>query len=104
MTIIVHIPTLLRPLTNDQKRVEASGATIRDLIAHLERAYPGIRQRLMQGEQLHRFVNIYVNDNDIRFAGELDAPVGEHDTVTILPAVAGGSGRSLARAVVEHVR
>ncbi|ANJ72422.1 MoaD/ThiS family protein [Ralstonia insidiosa] len=106
MTIIVHIPTLLRPLTNDRKRVEASGATIRDIIAHLERYHPGIQQRLMQDGQLHRFVNIYVNDSDIRFSGELDAAVREGDSVTILPAVAGGSSRAirLTQASREHAR
>lgn len=89
MTVTVHIPALLRSLTNDQKRVEASGATIRDLIAHLESRHPGLRDRLMQEDRLHRFINIYINDDDIRFTGELDATVRTGDSVTILPAVPG---------------
>ncbi|ALF90454.1 MULTISPECIES: MoaD/ThiS family protein [Ralstonia solanacearum species complex] len=93
MTVIVHIPALLRPLTNDQKRVEASGASVREVIEHLERHHPGIQARLMQDGRLHRFMNLYVNDDDIRFAGELAAPVRAGDSITILPAVAGGSGR-----------
>ncbi|AQW32079.1 MoaD/ThiS family protein (plasmid) [Ralstonia syzygii subsp. celebesensis] len=93
MTVIVHIPALLRPLTNDQKRVEASGASVQEVIEYLDRSHPGIKARLMQDGQLHRFMNIYVNDDDIRFGGELAAPVREGDSITILPAVAGGSGR-----------
>jgi molybdopterin converting factor small subunit len=102
MTIMVHIPTLLRPLTNGRKQVEAIGASIHEIIEHLERRHPGIRERLMRDGRLHRFINIYVNDNDIRFAGELAAPVRAGDSITILSAVAGGSGHVWETASREH--
>ncbi len=92
MSITVHIPTLLRPLTQDQKRVQASGNTVQEVIANLEAQHPGIQAHLMQEGKLHRFMNIYVNDNDIRFAGELAATLEAGDSLTILPAVAGGCG------------
>ncbi|WP_269434498.1 MULTISPECIES: MoaD family protein [Burkholderia] len=90
MTITIQIPTIMRSLTRDQKYVEAHGQTVIEAIAHLERNYPGLQRRLMQGDQLHRFVNIYVNDDDIRFNGGLSARLRDGDTITILPAVAGG--------------
>jgi molybdopterin synthase sulfur carrier subunit len=91
MAVTVLIPSLLRALTGEEKNVQASGGTVLELIQHLEAKYPGLQQRLMQGEVLHRFMNVYVNDADIRFEGELNALVRDGDVVTILPAVAGGS-------------
>ncbi|WP_323120355.1 MoaD family protein [Burkholderia alba] len=93
MTVTVHIPTLLRPLTNEHKYVEATGHDIRSLIDDLDARHPGLRARLMQDDRLHRYINFYVNGDDIRFAGELDTPVRDGDAIVILPAVAGGSGR-----------
>lgn len=90
MSVSVSIPTLLRPLTENEKRIEVDGDTVRELIDHMERRYPGIKARLMNDDGMHRFVNVYVNDNDIRFADELDTCLREGDDVTILPAVAGG--------------
>ncbi|WP_269435255.1 MoaD/ThiS family protein [Burkholderia sp. ABCPW 14] len=90
MTITVQIPTIMRSLTRDQKYVETDGQTVIEAIAHLERTYPGLQRRLVQSGQLHRFVNIYVNDDDIRFNGGLSARLRDGDTITILPAVAGG--------------
>lgn len=90
MSIDIRIPTILRPFTKDQKAVTASGSTLNALIASLDQQYPGIGDRLLEDGALRRFINIYVNDEDVRFLGSLDAPVNDGDSVTILPAVAGG--------------
>ncbi|EKT4480429.1 MoaD/ThiS family protein [Pseudomonas putida] len=91
MPVFVSVPTLLRSYTQDSKRVEAHGTTVRDVVDDLERRYPGIRPRLMDAQHLHRFVNLYLNDEDIRFLDNLDTPVADRDELTILPAVAGGA-------------
>jgi MoaD family protein len=90
MAITVSIPTILRTHTGGEKSVEAKGATVSEVITDLDANHNGIKARLIKDGSLHRFVNIYVNDEDIRFAGGLDAPVVDGDSVTILPAVAGG--------------
>ncbi|WP_417701320.1 MoaD/ThiS family protein [Pseudomonas sp.] len=90
MPVSVSIPTLLRPLTDNQKRIEIEGATVRELIENMDRHYPGIKERLLHGAEMYRFVNLYVNDNDIRFADNLGTALKDGDEVTILPAVAGG--------------
>lgn len=90
MQIAVTIPTILRPLTEHQKQVSASGHTLAELIDNLDRHYPGIKNRLVAEGKAHSFVNIYVNDNDVRFADNLDTALRDGDNVTILPAVAGG--------------
>ena len=71
--------------------MEASGSTVGQVIDDLDQRHGGIKSRLVKDGSLHRFVNVYVNDEDVRFAGGLDAAVSDGDTVTILPAVAGGS-------------
>ena len=86
----VSIPTILRTHTGGEKSVEAKGATVAEVIDDLDSRHGGLRDRLITNGNLHRFVNIYVDDEDVRFAGGLDAPVGENSQVTILPAVAGG--------------
>ena len=86
----VSIPTILRTHTGGEKSVEASGTTVAEVIDDLESRHSGLRARLITNGSLHRFVNVYVDDEDVRFAGGLDAPVGENSQVTILPAVAGG--------------
>jgi sulfur-carrier protein len=92
MAIDVRIPTILRTYTGGQKAVDGAGDTINDLLNDLDAKYPGLRGRLVTEEGgLHRFVNVYVNDEDVRFLGALDAKVNDGDTVTILPAVAGGA-------------
>jgi MoaD family protein len=92
MAIEVRVPTILRPYTGGQKAVTGTGDTIADLLTDLDGRYPGLRARLVTPEGgLHRFVNVYVNDEDVRFLGALDAKVSNGDTVTILPAVAGGA-------------
>ena len=90
MAITVSIPTILRPYTGDAKRVTAEGADLRALIDDLDRRHPGIGERLVADGALHRFVNVYVNDEDVRFTGGLDTGLSDGDEVTVLPAVAGG--------------
>ncbi|EPL10668.1 MoaD family protein [Pseudomonas sp. CF161] len=90
MSISVNVPTLLRTFTQDKKRVEVQGSTVLEVIEHLERDYPGVKERLIGDGQVHRFVNIYVNDDDIRFADNLATALKPGDAITILPAVAGG--------------
>ena len=91
MAIEVRIPTILRSYTGGAKAVEGSGATLDELLNNLEAAHGGLRERLVDGEKLRRFVNVYLNDEDVRFLGGLETPVKDGDTVTVLPAVAGGS-------------
>ena len=92
MSIEVRVPTILRAYTNNQKVVSGAGDTIADLLGDLDTQFPGLRARLITEDgSPHRFVNVYVNDEDVRFLGALDAKVNDGDTVTILPAVAGGA-------------
>jgi sulfur-carrier protein len=90
MAIEVHIPTILRTYTGGAKSVEGSGATLSELLGDLEARHRGLRERLVDGGGLRRFVNVYLNDEDVRFLGGLQTPVKDGDTVTVLPAVAGG--------------
>ena len=90
MAIEVRIPTILRSYTGGEKAVPAAGDNLAALIADLEANHPGIRERLIDGEELRRFVNVYINDEDVRFIGGLEAPLSDGDQVVILPAVAGG--------------
>jgi sulfur-carrier protein len=91
MAIDVRIPTILRTYTGGEKAVEGSGDTLAALLTDLDGRHPGLRDRLIKDGSLHRFVNIYVNDEDVRFLGALDAKLADGDNVTILPAVAGGA-------------
>ena len=91
MAIEVRIPTILRNLTGDAKVVEGQGSDLGELVADLESRHPGIQERLMQDGKLRRFINVYLNDEDVRFVGGLEAELSDGDNVTILPAVAGGS-------------
>ncbi|MFC9241232.1 MoaD/ThiS family protein [Streptomyces decoyicus] len=90
MAIEVRIPTILRTYTDGQKAVEGSGDTLADLFTDLESRHTGIRERLVEGEQLRRFVNVYLNDEDVRFLEGISTKLADGDNVTILPAVAGG--------------
>ena len=90
MAVIVSIPTILRNHTDGEKRVQATGSTLAAVIDDLEANHAGLRERLINDGKLHRFVNVYVNDEDVRFSGGLDTEVSDGDSVTILPAVAGG--------------
>ncbi|MFI9603614.1 MoaD family protein [Streptomyces sp. NPDC004069] len=90
MAIEVRIPTILRQYTDGQKAVDGNGETLADLIADLEARHPGIQARIVEGEQLRRFVNVYLNDEDVRFLDGISTKLTDGDNVTILPAVAGG--------------
>lgn len=90
MAVTVSIPTILRTHTGGEKTVEAKGSTVAEVIDDLESRHAGIAGRLVNDGKLHRFVNIYVNDEDVRFSGGLDTTIADGDSVTILPAVAGG--------------
>jgi molybdopterin synthase sulfur carrier subunit len=87
----VKLPTILRPKAEGRVAVEAKGRTLRELLADLETRYPGITETVVTEDgALHRFVNVYVNDEDVRYLGSLETEVEADDTVSILPAVAGG--------------
>ena len=92
MAVEVRIPTILRTYTGGEKAVSGAGATLSELIDDLETNHPGIKDRLIDGEDLRRFVNVYVNDEDVRFTGGLETSVDDGDQVVVLPAVAGGAG------------
>ncbi|MBA0049585.1 MoaD/ThiS family protein [Streptomyces sp. AJS327] len=91
MAIEVRIPTILRTYTDGQKAVAGEGATLAGLFDDLDSRHPGIKERLMDGGELRRFVNVYLNDEDVRFIKGIETPLDDGDNVTILPAVAGGS-------------
>ena len=95
MSVEVRIPTVLRKFTDQAATVEVEAGTIASVIGQLEERYPGFGKQL-RGEdgQLHRFVNVYVNDEDIRYLDKLETKAHEGDTVSLLPSVAGGAGKS----------
>ncbi|CAN5888896.1 MoaD/ThiS family protein [soil metagenome] len=90
MAIEVKVPTILRTHTGGEKAVSGSGDTLGEVLDDLETRHEGIRARVVDGDELRRFVNVYVNDEDVRFTGGLGTDVKDGDTVVILPAVAGG--------------
>jgi MoaD family protein len=91
MAVEVRMPTILRKYTAGEKAVQGSGGTVREVIEDLESRYPGVRTAVVtDGGDLHRFINMYLNDEDIRFIGSLETPVSDGDVISILPAVAGG--------------
>jgi molybdopterin synthase sulfur carrier subunit len=92
MAIEVRIPTILRTYTDGAKQVQGSGSTLDELIGDLEQRHGGLRARLIDDGSLRRFVNVYLNDEDVRFLDGLQTKVKDGDTVTVLPAVAGGAG------------
>jgi cold shock CspA family protein/molybdopterin converting factor small subunit len=92
MAVSVRIPTILRSYTGDQSQVQADGATLAAVIESLEQSFPGIRARVLDDAgALRRFVNIYVAEEDVRFAEGLDTPTPDGTQVSIIPAVAGGA-------------
>ena len=100
MAIEVRIPTILRTYTGGEKAVDATGSTLSEVIDDLESHHPGLKDRLVEtrsdgdGEgttDLRRFVNLYVNDEDVRFTGGLGTSLSDGDQVVVLPAVAGGA-------------
>jgi len=87
----VRLPTLLRPHADGAASVSATGTTVGDVFADLTARYPGLADQLVdESGSIHKFVNVYRNDDDIRYTGRLDTPVEENDVVSIIPAVAGG--------------
>ncbi len=91
MAVRVKLPTILRKHAGGEPMVEVEGATLRELLANLEARFPGITRNVLTSDGgLHRFVNVYVNDEDVRYLGSLETVLREGDTVSILPAVAGG--------------
>ena len=91
MSVTVRVPTTLRPATGGVAEVKVEGATLSEVLDNLEAAHPGFRDRIFDGEgNLRRFVNLFVADDDVRFLQGLDTPVPDGETVSIIPAVAGG--------------
>jgi molybdopterin converting factor small subunit len=93
MAVQVTIPTILRGYTSGERTAEAKGGTLAEVLDDLDGRHAGLRDRLLAEDgSLNRFVNVYLNDEDVRFLGGLATPVADGDRVTILPAVAGGAG------------
>lgn len=91
MPVNVRIPTPLRKLTNEQELVEVSATSVADAISQLQKLFPGIQDRLVDDAgQVRRFVNVYVNEEDIRFLQNQDTPLKDGDEISIIPAIAGG--------------
>ncbi len=90
MATTVRIPTPLRTLTGGQDEVQADGRTVADVIEDLEKKHPGLRDRLLDEKGVRRFVNIYVGEEDIRFLNGLETELKAGDTISIVPAIAGG--------------
>ncbi|HEV3281823.1 MAG TPA: ubiquitin-like small modifier protein 1 [Acidimicrobiales bacterium] len=94
MTVHVNLPTVLRPHAGGAKTVPARGSTVGEVIAALVEEYPGLNGQVVNDDgTLHKFVNVYLNDDDIRYLSALDTPVKDTDEISILPAVAGGARR-----------
>jgi molybdopterin converting factor small subunit len=88
----VRIPPVLRAQAGGAKEVAASGGTVGEILSAVVEQHPGLREQIFTGDgTLHRFVNVYLNGRDVRYEGELAAPVAEHDTIILLPAMAGGA-------------
>jgi molybdopterin converting factor small subunit len=90
MPVEVRIPTILRTYTGGAKAVDGDGDTIAEVIDSVDSSHPGIKERLVDAGDLRRFVNVYLNDEDVRFLGGLTAEVSDGDVIVVLPAVAGG--------------
>jgi sulfur-carrier protein len=91
MTVVVKIPTVLRKHTDGNATIEAHGTNVKELIHDIVRQYPEFKDKVLSDDgQLHRFINVYANDEDVRYLEGIDTKVSDGDTVAILPAVAGG--------------
>ncbi len=91
MSVNVRVPTILRTYTGGESEVSAEGATLTEVLASLESAYPGIRARILDEQgTLRRFINVYVGNDDVRFLDGLDTPIADGGEVSVIPAVAGG--------------
>jgi molybdopterin synthase sulfur carrier subunit len=92
LSVEVRIPTVFRKFTDDHPRLEVEAGTVSDVIRQIDARFPGFKDQVLTGDgDLHRFVNVYVNDEDARYIDALDTSVVEGDTVSLLPSVAGGS-------------
>ena len=87
---VVRIPTVLRKHTDGQAKVEAAGSTVREVFQQLTSAYPGVEDQLFDGDDVRGFINVYVDDEDIRYVDGLDTPVEDDTEIALMPAVAGG--------------
>ena len=91
MSVKVKIPTPLRNLTNEQDLIELAASSVREVIDVLENDFPGVKERICEEDgSIRRFVNVYVNGEDVRFLSELDTVIADNDEISIVPAVAGG--------------
>ena len=91
MPVAIRIPTLLRRHVNNQSSITADGSTLREVLDNVGQTYPELRAQLVtENGDLHKFLNVYLNDDDVRYLGKLDTAVKEGDSITVLPAVAGG--------------
>jgi len=92
VAITVRIPTVLRPAAGGQAVITGTGSTIGEILGAIAAEHPGVQHQLFNADgSLHKFLNVYINDDDVRYLGGLDAPVADGDEVTLLPAVAGGA-------------
>lgn len=91
MSVVVRIPTVLRPAMDGASQIEVDGSSVGEILNFLVDKFPGVRSQLLSDDgELHRFLNVYVNDDDVRYLGGTAAPVANGDEITLLPAVAGG--------------
>ena len=90
MSVEVRVPTILRTFTGGEKAVHGKGVTLQEVLDDIDARNPGLKERIVESETLRRFVNVYVNDEDVRFTGGLKAATADGDVVVVLPAVAGG--------------
>ena len=92
MSAVLRIPTVLRPAMGGETSLEVSGSTIGEVLTDVTTRFPDVKGQLLNDDgTLHRFLNVYVNDDDVRYLGGVDAPVADDDEITLLPAVAGGA-------------
>jgi sulfur-carrier protein len=92
MAVKVHVTSVIQKVVDGQREFDSDGATVAELLSNIEQQYPGFAEQIMSADgELHRFVNIYLNDEDVRFLGGKNTPLADGDTVSILPALAGGS-------------
>ena len=87
----IRIPPILRPEADGQRQVEAGGATVREVLESLVGRYPALRDRILAGDELPQFLNVFIDGSDVRLLDGLDTPVADSATVILLPAVAGGA-------------
>jgi sulfur-carrier protein len=91
MAVKVHVTSVIQKVVNGQREFDGDGSTVGELITNIDQRYPGFAEQLMDDRgQLHRFVNIYLNDEDVRYLNGKETPLSDGDTVSILPALAGG--------------